>query len=78
MAEFVKFGKVWEIKTREDYDRAMESLDSAEMCAEMSDDFSCWQKEKAEVERQRRDVRKQALALCLIGEHEDEHRHWHQ
>ena len=76
MAELVKEGRVWEIKTREDYDKAMERLDSAEMCADMSDDYSCWRREKDEVEAQRRQVRKQALALGLIGEHEDEHRHW--
>ena len=77
MAELVRFGRKWEIKTRDDYDRAMTSLDDAEMCAEMSDDFSCWQREKSEIADQRGDVRKQALALGLIGENEDEHRHWH-
>ena len=76
MPEPVKFKRLWEIKTREDYDKAMEKLDEAEFIAEMADDFSCWKREKEEVADQRRDVRKQALALGLIGEHEDEHRHW--
>ena len=58
------------------FDKAMEKLDEAEFIAEMADDFSCWKREKEEVADQRRDVRKQALALGLIGEHEDEHRHW--
>lgn len=77
MADPVKFERNWEIKTREDYDKAMASLDEAEMIADMSDDYSCWRREKAEVADQRWDVRKQALALGLITEHEDEHRHWH-
>ena len=76
MADTVHPGKVWKITTREDYDKAMLSLDESEFIADMADDFFCWRREKAEVEDQRRDVRKQALALGLIGEHEDEHRHW--
>ena len=76
MPGLVTEGRIWEINTREDYDKAMKILDGNEMCAEMSDDFSCWQREKAEVERQRYQVRKQALEKGLIGKHEDENRHW--
>lgn len=77
MPGLVTEGRIWEINTREDYDKAMEILDGNEMCADMSDDFSCWRREKAEVEKQRYQVRKQALEKGLIGEHEDENRHWH-
>ena len=76
MGQLVMYNRKWEINTREDYDKAMEILDDNEMCADMSDDFSCWQREKAEGERQRYQVRKQALEKGLIGEHEDENRHW--
>jgi len=76
MPGLVMKGRIWEINTREDYDKAMEILDGNEMCAEMSDDFFCWHREKEEVERQRYQVRKQALEKGLIGEHADENRHW--
>ena len=76
MASLVMEGRKWEINTREDYDKAMETLDSNEMCADMSDDFSCWQREKEEVAWQRFMVRRQAIEKGIIGEHEDENRHW--
>ena len=76
MASLVKKGRIWEINSREDYDNAMKILDSNEMCADMSDDFSCWKKEKDEVARQRYQVRKQAIEKGIIDEHEDENRHW--
>ena len=72
----VKFGRQWTIKTREDYDEAMKTLDENEFIADMSDDFSCWRRETTEVADQRGQVRKQALELGLITEHEDENRHW--
>ena len=58
----------WVINTKEDYDRAMEVLDGNEFIAEMSDDFSYWKSEKAEVERQRAIVRKQAIEKGIITE----------
>lgn len=54
--DLVKMGKKWEINSREDYDKAMEILDGNEFCAEMSDDFSAWKREKAEVAKQRAEV----------------------
>lgn len=67
MVELVKFGREWEITTREDYDRAMEVLDSNEFAANMSDDFRRAQKELHEIERQRAQVQEKAHALNLIG-----------
>lgn len=77
MADIVKTGRRWEINTRNDYDIAMQILDDNEFCADMSDDFMVWQIEKEEVQRQRHEVRRQALEKGLIEEHEDENRHWH-
>ena len=77
MADIVKTGRRWEINSRNDYDIAMQILDENEFCADMSDDFMVWQIEKEEVQRQRHEVRRQALAKGLIEEHEDENRHWH-
>lgn len=56
----VKFGRVWKIETRDDYEKALAVLADNEFCAEMSDDFSRWASEKAEVARQRADVIRQA------------------
>lgn len=67
MVELVEFGREWEITTREDYDRAMATLDSNEFAANMSDDFRREQKELAEIERQRAQVQEKAHALNLIG-----------
>ena len=67
MVELVKFGREWEITTREDYDRAMEVLDSNEFAANMSDDFRREQKELHEIEKQRAQVQEKARALNLIG-----------
>ena len=62
----VTFGRVWEINSRADYDKAMEILDGNEFCAEMSDDFSAWKREKAEVAKQRAEVTAQAKAKGII------------
>ena len=67
MVEIVEFGREWEITTREDYDRAMATLDSSEFAANMSDDFRREQKELHEIERQRAQVQSKAHALNLIG-----------
>lgn len=68
MPGWVKFDKKWEINSREDYDQAMHELDENEFVAEMSDDFYYWQREKAEVEKQRFDVRRQAIEKGIIKE----------
>lgn len=64
--EMVKMGRKWEINTKEDYDKAMEILDGNEFIAEMSDDFTYWKREKAEVARQRADVTAQAKVKGII------------
>lgn len=66
MAQLVKFNREWEINTKEDYDAAMEILAQNDFCAEMSDDFSVWQREKEEVRRQRTVVNAQAKAKGII------------
>ena len=65
-----------EINTREDYEAAMQRLDRAEFIACMADDFSCWKRETEEVASERYKLRQVAIAKGLIGEHEDENRHW--
>jgi len=72
----VTYGKQWEINSREDYDKAMEILDGNEFIADMSDDFSCWQKENDEVINQRHQVRRQAIAKGIITDDEDRFRTW--
>lgn len=64
----VKMGRKWQIETKEDYDEAMKILDGNDFIAEMSDDFSYWQREKEEVRRRRADVRRQALEKGIIKE----------
>lgn len=64
--DMVKMGRKWEINTKEDYDNAIEILKGNEFCAEMSDDFYYWKREKEEVARQRADVTAQAKAKGLI------------
>ena len=62
----VQSGRVWNIQTREDYDRAMAILKDNDFCAEMSDDFSVWQREKAEVAAQMAQVKAQAKERGII------------
>lgn len=64
--DIVKMGRKWEINTKEDYNNAMEILKGNEFCAEMSDDFTYWKREKEEVARQRADVIKQAKNKGII------------
>lgn len=64
--DIVKMGYKWEIKTADDYERAMRTLAGNDFCAEMSDDYSAWEREKAEIARQRADVISQAKNKGLI------------
>ena len=66
MGQLVMYDRKWEINTKEDYDKAMSILDDNEFMAEMSDDFSVWQREKAEIANQRFAVRKQAIDKGII------------
>ena len=56
MMDLVKMGKTWEINSRADYDKAMETLDGNEFCAQMSDDFYYYKREMEEVAKQRAEV----------------------
>lgn len=62
----VKFGKHWEINSREDYDRAIESLDCADFCARMSDDYSVECRERAEIAKQRAEIVQMAEEKGII------------
>jgi hypothetical protein len=64
--ELVKFGRVWEINSRADYDKAMKVLDENEFCANMSDDFSCYRSEMAEIAKQRAQVMRLAKEKGII------------
>lgn len=62
----VEFGKMWQIENKADFEKAMAALDEAKFIAEMSDDFSCWRREREEVDRQRRQVLAAAREKGLI------------
>ena len=66
MMDLVKFGKAWEINTKEDYDHAMEVLKGNEFCAMMCDEYAREKRERTEIDRQRADVRKQAEEKNLL------------
>lgn len=64
--DLVKMGRTWIINTKEDFEQALEVLNGNEFCAEMSDDFSVWRREKNEVAKQRADVYRQAKEKGII------------
>ena len=64
--DIIKMGRKWEINTRADYDKAMETLDGNEFCAKMSDDYYYYQRELAEVAKQRAEVNALAKAKGII------------
>lgn len=64
--DIVKFGKVWDIKTAEDFQKALDCLAGNDICADMSDDWQCTLQEKAEIAKQRKAVYAQAAQLGLI------------
>jgi uncharacterized Zn finger protein len=74
----VKYDRKWEINTFVDYFKAMEILDENEFVADMADDFNRCFSEKAEIDRQRADVRTQAAQKGLISENEDKNRRWNK
>jgi hypothetical protein len=57
---------MWQIENKADFEKAMAALDEAKFIAEMSDDFSCWRREREEVDRQRRQVLAAAREKGLI------------
>ena len=64
--DLVRFGKRWEINTREDYDKAMEALAGADFCARMCDDYATERREREEVARQMAEVVRAAKEKGLI------------
>lgn len=62
----VQFDKVWEINTKKDLENAIASLKDAQFYANMSDDFSAWNRETDEIERQKRQVIRQAKEKGLL------------
>ena len=62
----VIFGRIWEIKTVEDYQNAVDNLEGNLFIASMSDDYNWYRAETDEAEKQLRDVKRQAVALGII------------
>jgi hypothetical protein len=62
----VIFGRIWEIKTVEDYKNAVDILEGNLFIASMSDDYNWYRAETDEAEKQLRDVKRQAVALGII------------
>ena len=62
----VIFGRIWEIKTVEDYKNAIDILEGNLFIASMSDDYNWYRAETDEAEKQLRDVKRQAVALGII------------
>ena len=64
--DLVRFGKRWEINSREDYDNAMKALADADFCAQMCDDYDRERRERAEVSRQRIEIAHMAKEKGII------------
>lgn len=62
----VIFGRIWEIKSVEDYNNAIDVLEGNLFIASMSDDYTWYRSETDEAEKQLRDVKRQAVALGII------------
>ena len=66
--DVVKYGRKWEIRTQEDLEKALETLDGNEFIANMSDSYAVTRSEVEEVDRQRADVIRQAKEKGLWKE----------
>lgn len=64
--DIIKMGRKWEINTKEDYDKAIETLEGNKFCAMMSDDFYRYKQELEEYENQMADVIAQARTKGII------------
>lgn len=62
----VEFGRKWVIKTQEDFDRAMDTLEHDTFVAEMSDSYARTRSEKQEIRKQLDDVTRQAKEAGLM------------
>ena len=54
------------IKTKADYDAAMEDISNREFMIDMSDDYRVWREGMDYIDKLRRDVKKQASDMGLI------------
>ena len=62
----VKYGRTWEIKTAEDYNRAVAILADDEWIAMMGEGVEMFRREMDEIRRQRADIEAQARAQGII------------
>lgn len=64
--DIIKTGRKWEINTKEDYDKAVETLEGNKFCAMMSDDFYRYERELEEYDNQMAEVVAQAREKGII------------
>lgn len=64
--DIVKFNKVWDVNTEEEVEQALQELEDSEFVANMSDDYSQTRREVAEIERQRRQIIRQAKEKGIL------------
>lgn len=64
--DIIKMGRKWEINTKEDYDKAIETLDGNKFCAMMSDDYYYYRREMDEYTKQMAEVTAMAKAKGII------------
>ena len=62
----VVFDRKWVIKTQEDFDKAMDTLERDAFVAEMSDSYAVTCSEKREIRKQLDDVTRQAKEAGLM------------
>lgn len=62
----VIFDRKWIIKTQEDFDQAMDTLESDLFIANMSDSYARTRSEKHEIQKQLDDVTRQAKEAGLM------------
>ena len=62
----VVYGRKWVIKTQQDFDEAMDTLEHDAFVAEMSDSYAVTRSEKREIKRQLDDVTRQAKEVGLM------------
>lgn len=62
----VVFDRKWVIKTQEDFDKAMDTLEHDVFIANMSDSYARTRSEKREIQKQLDDVTRQAKEAGLM------------
>ena len=61
----VEFGKKWIVRNADEYLKAIEELEGSEFLTDMTENFYQYRTEKAEINRQRADLHRQAVALGI-------------